>query len=295
VATIAFGDDCYGAAPDERANVTATYRIGLGVIGNVAANTLVQLVPRAKDRAEHIVAVTNPLPAIGGREPETRNHARRYGPETFKTPLVAVTAADYEETARGFLDRPGHHPIQRAHAEFRWTGSWLTVTLAVDPTGSEALDPILRSRLLDALDGRRLAGYDLEVIGALYVPIELDVELCIRPGFRPDSVIHEVEIALSDEIGADGRRGFFHADNFTFGDPIVVSKLYRAIHAVPGVESAAITRLARLRSARPSVDTQRHIRLGILPIASDEIVLLDDDRNFRERGLLTVREKGAGA
>jgi hypothetical protein len=290
VATVVIGDDCYGAAPDETEDVVATYRVGIGVAGNLGADTLVSF----GDDFEQldIIAVTNPIPAFGGRDPETGDHARRYGPETFKTPLVAVTETDYENAAIALLDRPGHHPIQRAHAEFRWSGSWLTITLAVDPLESDHLDPELEARLLDFLEGRRLAGYDLEAISALYVPIELIVELCILREFRPDSVIHEVKEALSDEINRGGTRGFFHLDNFTFGDPVVVSKLYQTIMAVPGVESAEIVRLSRFRSARPTRDTQSHIKLGMLPVATDEIIRLDNDRNARENGVLTVRLKG---
>jgi hypothetical protein len=208
---------------------------------------------------------------------------------------VAVTEADYEHAATAFLDRPAHHPIQRAHAEFRWTGSWLTITLAIDPLDSDHLDPDIRLKLLDYLEGRRLAGYDLEAVDALYVPVELDVELCIKQEFRPDAVIHEVKEALSDEINRGGSRGFFHVDNFSFGDPVVVSKLYQTIMAVPGVESAEIVRMARFRSARPDKDTFNNLKLGLLPVAADEIVRLDNDRNFRENGVLSVREKGGDA
>ncbi len=290
VATVVFGNDCNGAAPDETEDVFATYRIGIGTVGNVGAETLVEF---GEDLTLlNITAVTNPLPASGGRDPESRDHARRYGPETFKTPLVAVTEGDYEQAAKGFLDRPAHHPIQRAHAEFRWTGSWLTITLAIDPLESDHLDSGIRAKLLDFLDGRRLAGYDLEAIDALYVPVELDVELCVKQEFRPDSVIHEVKEALSDEINRSGSRGFFHVDNFSFGDPVVVSKLYQTIMAVPGVESAEIVRLARFRSARPGKDTLSNLKLGFLPVAADEIIRLDNDRNFRENGVLSVREKG---
>jgi len=136
---------------------------------------------------------------------------------------------------------------------------------------------------------------DLEAVDALYVPVELDVELCIKQEFRPDSVIHEVKEALSDEINRGGSRGFFHVDNFSFGDPVVVSRLYQTIMAVPGVESAEIARLSRFRSARPGKDTLSNLKLGFLPVAVDEIIRLDNDRNFRENGVLSVREKGGDA
>src|SRR5262249_5747534 len=89
-ATVVFGGGCYGAAPDETAPVTAEYRVDGGIVGNVGADTLIA--PSDEIRQLGILAVSNPLPAAGGRDAETRDHARRTGPATFKTPLVAVTA-----------------------------------------------------------------------------------------------------------------------------------------------------------------------------------------------------------
>lgn len=280
-ATVVFGDGCYGAAPEEAATVAAVYQVGGGIVGNVGADTLTA--PSSEVRQLGIRSVTNPLPAAGGRDAETRDQARRTGPATFKTPLAAVTAVDYESAARDFADRPGHRPIQRVHAEFRWTGSWMTVMLAVDPEETQTLDPELDRDLITYLDGRRLAGYDLEAISGRYVPLEVAVEVCVRSGFRPDDVVNGVRLAL-------GR--FFDPDNFTFGDGVVVGKLYSAIMAVPGVESAEITRLARLSARRPAEEARRALRDGVLRVGIDEIIRLDNDRNVPENGTSSVQPKG---
>ena len=293
-ATVVFGNGTFGHLPDEAAAVEAKYRVGGGSAGNLAADTLVLPRPRPTERFAWLDAVTNPLPATGGRDLESRDHARRFGPATFNQPLVAVTAVDYQAAALS-LPAPGGRPsIQRASADFRWTGSWLTVTLAVDPTGSEGLTDPLRRSLLAYLDGRRLAGYDLDVRRALYVPIDLAVEFCVAPGHRAADVQQGLELALSNRVLAGGARGFFHPDNFSFGDALYVSRLYQAIMAVPGVESAQITRLARLWAARPDVQTAGNLRRGSLQVAVDEIVRLDNDRNLPQNGALAIQPRGGG-
>src|SRR5262249_55335733 len=147
--------------------------------------------------------------------------------------LVAVTAADYQAAAQEFTLPNRDRPIQRAKAMFRWTGSWLTVTLAVDPMGDSGeatgLSRELRLALMDYLDTRRLAGYDLEVTRALFVPVELVIEFCLRPGFLPGDVQQAIQQALSNSDLPGGRRGFFHPDNFTFGDHLYVSRIYAAV------------------------------------------------------------------
>src|SRR5262249_49545795 len=148
-ATVVFGDGVFGRSLPENAIVTANYRVGGGQIGNLGADTLV--VPYPDRPAPWLTSVTNPLPAIGGRNLESRDHARRVGPPLSQQPLIAVSAADYQGAVTDFTDSVGQKPIQRAEASFRWTGSWLTVTLAVDPFGTEGLTPDLRQKLLDYL------------------------------------------------------------------------------------------------------------------------------------------------
>ena len=290
--TVVFGDGVFGLRPEETTKVLATYRVGGGTIGNVSAESLIEPRPRTSENITWLETVTNPLPATGGRDLESRDHARRLAPETFQKPLVAVTEADYRAAALD-LTLPGNQkPIQNAKANFRWTGSWLTLTLAVDPRASKKFIEELRGPLIDFVNTRRLAGYDLEVIGALYVPVELEIEFCLKPGFLPGDVQEAIEQALSTSELAGDNKGLFHPDNFSFGDYLYVSRIFAAVMKVPGVESAQITRLARLYAARPDRDTQRNLLQGFLAVGSDQIIRLDNDRNFPENGTLLVRAKG---
>jgi hypothetical protein len=216
------------------------------------------------------------------------------GPATFRKPLVAVTADDYQAAAQAFTDARGRAPVQRATAAFRWTGSWLTVRLAVDPLGGESLSSRLSLALRDHLEAARLTGYDLAVAAAVYVPVDLAVEFCVAPGARASDVGQALEQTLSARESVAGGTGFFHPDNFSFGDHLHVSRLLAAIMAVAGVESAQITRLARLHAAEPERDTRTNLRQGFLSIGPNEIVRLDNDRNFPEQGILAIRPRGGG-
>lgn len=291
-ATVVFGDGTFGLRPPETAKVTATYRVGGGSVGNVGADTLT--LPHPAAPARWLRSVTNPLPAVGGRDLESRDHARRIGPPTSHTPLVAVSAADYQAAAQAFTNADGQQPIQRANAAFRWTGSWLTVTLAVDPRSAEGLTPELERELLKYLETRRLAGYDLEVTGAVYLPIDLAIEFCVAPGFRAADVQQALQQALSTADLPGGGTGFFHPDNFSFGDNLYVSQIYAAVMSVPGIESAQITRLAHLHAANAAGETVSNLRQGFLTVGTDQIIRLDNDRNFPGNGVLAIRPKGAG-
>ncbi len=291
-ATIRFGALKSGPRPpDLKKIITATYRVGGGTIGNVGADTLRQLVKPMPG----IVAMTNPLPAIGGRDLESRDHARRFGPAGFKTPRVCLTAADYQAAAESFTNSDGTKPLQRASASFRWTGSWLTVSLWPDPIGGDSLESDVCKQLLAFLNGRRLAGYDVEVNRSpQYFALDLAVTVCMLPGFHPADVEQGIAAALGSGVLPDGRKGLFHHENFTFGQSLYVSRIYSAVADAPGVESGSITRLCRFRIGDPAAQTKANLKNGFVAVGPDQIIRLDNDRNFPEHGVLSVQAISRG-
>lgn len=292
-ATVVFGDDVFGQRPSETSEVEVVYRIGGGSIGNIGADTLTQAHPDGL--VPWLTSVTNPVPARGGRDLESRDHARRTAPASFRQPLAAVTADDYRNAAVAYSDASGNALIQRANAEFRWTGSWLAVTLAVDPLGTQGLSPALAEGLRLDLGRKRLSGYDLEIVGPDYVPLEIAIGFTATASAQQGDVQEALLLALSNGVRPDGTTGFFHPDNFTFGDALYVSRLFAAVMAVPGVASAQITRLARLHGAQPDAETAANLAQGFLAIGANQIVRVDNDRNFPQNGTLSVTAMGASA
>jgi len=289
-ASIVTGNGVLGQLPGATASARAIYRIGGGTAGNIAAMTLTEAHAGPSESLTWLDEVTNPLPATGGRDRESRDRARRFAPATFHDPLVAVTAADYERAAAAVVDTTGAALIQRATATFRWTGSWLTVTTAIDPRGSSGASAEVIAAATRALDARRLAGYDLEILSARYLPLDVIVDFCAAPRFNAADVQRRLIAAL-----AGGANAFFNADNFSFGDDVFASRLFAAAMSVAGVESARIRRLALLHAANPNADTARNLQQGFLAVGGDQVILLDNDRNHPERGALQVVPAGRGA
>jgi hypothetical protein len=294
-ATLVFGDGNFGLRPPDSAQIRATYRVGGWTVGNVGADVLTRPLPHDQEdvswlgsSSEPDYVVTNPLPAFGGRDMESSAHARQFGPGSVQQPLSAVTIDDYQAAALAYTDSLGQQPIRRASASFEWTGSWLTVTLAVDRHDSQPLDSEQQQALIAYLNGWRLAGYDLQLIQPNYVPIELAIDICLSPGAAGSDVEQAILQALGATDLPGGSKGFFHPDNFPFGMPVYVSRLYAALLAVPGVNSATITRLARLRVLDPNGQTTLNLSQGYLTIGADQIARLDNDRNFPENGTLTL-------
>jgi hypothetical protein len=278
IARLRFGDGTLGRRPEDDTLFEATYRIGNGVAGNVGAAAIAHLVMTP---AIAIDAVANPLPAFGGTDPEQVEAARRDAPYAFRTQQRAVTAADYAAVAERRAD------VQRAAASFRWTGSWHTVLVTADRLDGAAVDSSFEAGLRRHLEKFRMAGYDLEVDAPHYVALDVAVHLCVKPAHFRSDVVKSVGQVLSNALLPDGRRGAFHPDNFTFGQPVYLSRIIAAAQAVEGVESVRIDRFQRLYDGSPAT-----LAAGVIPLGHLEIAQLDNNPNFPDRGRIAVTAGG---
>ena len=281
-AHLRFGDGELGAAPRAGTAFRARYRIGNGTAGNVGAGAINQAVSVTGTLAGVQLLVTNPLPARGGADRESIAEAKRRAPFAFRAERVrAVVPEDYAELAQP------HPAVQRAAAELRWTGSWYRITVAVDPKGRVEAERELLREIRRALYPYRRIGHDLAVVQANVVAFDLGLLVCVRPDYLQGHVLADVYDVLGSRRLPDGRLGFFHPDNLTFGQGVFVSGIVAAVQAVPGVESVSVTKLERLFEG-PNAE----LDAGVLRLGATEVARLDNDRSFPEHGRLHVTARG---
>ena len=273
-----FGDGELGRELPADPALVATYRVGNGTEGNVAADALTRL-----DAAvPGVDSVRNPLPAVGGTDAEAIVDVQRDAPQEFlSVQYRAVTAKDYAKAAAGVAG------VSSAAATFRWTGSWLTVFVAIDPVGRLGLPDALRAAVLQRLDSYRQAGYDLEIRPPEYVPLQIELEVCVLPDYFQADVEEAVLDVLASGLRVDGTRGFFHPDNFTFGQSLYLSRLYAAVQSVEGVR--AVQALVFKRLNRPDYG---ELAAGALTVGPFEIVRLDDNPSEPDNGTLKLHMEG---
>jgi Baseplate J-like protein len=274
--SLRFGDDVLGAKPEEGFSATAIYRVGNGRAGNVGREAIVNIVGVAG-----VTKVRNPLLAKGGLEPEKLEQVKLYAPQAFRKQERAVTAADYAEVTER------HPEVQKAAATIRWTGSWYTVFITIDCKGGRAVDAEFEGDIRGFIERYRLAGHDLEVNAPQFVPLELAMDVCVKPGYYRSEVKKALLEVFSNRDSVRLGRGFFHPDNFTFGQSVYVSQLYAAAMQVTGVQSVDITTFKRFGKA-----TNNELDYAVLTTGRLEIVRLDNDPNFPENGLLELVMKG---
>jgi hypothetical protein len=271
---IRFGDGVLGKIPATDTVFTASYRFGNGTAGNIGAETLAYI-----ENILEISRVYNPLPAQGGTEPETLEQVKFYAPHVAQRSGRAVTADDYVTFAKQ------HPEVVNAAATLRWTGSWYTLYLAIDRKNGLPVDATFRNQMLDYLEQYRLLGHDLQITAPTFVPLDIVLKVYIDTAYLPHAVQLMLLERFSYQYMSDGERGFFHPDNFSFGNNVYLSKMVTEIMQVPGV--IAIDLQSAETRFRRRQDTSNHaFDDGFIEIGKLEIALLENNNNIPEHGLL---------
>ena len=284
--TVRFGDGEFGMPPPEQTVFQVRYRTGSGTVGNLPKDTVTLIVdpnpaiPPAPTLAGIADGVTNPFAITTGIDPESAESVKQLAPEAFRAEtLRAVRDEDYRAHAERIRG------VQQAGAKARWTGSWLSEFVTVDPEGAFSLSGELRAEVQRALDCVRQVGREVFVRDPRYLSLDLEIEICVQPSAYSGQVQERVIEALTiRRPGLYERNPFFHPDNFTFGTPLYRAALEAAVQAVPGVLAVEEIRLR----ARGLTDW-RVFEENVFVVSDDQILRLQNDPRFPDRGSLMVR------
>jgi len=268
-----FGDGIHGRRPVAGTFFLADYRVGNGKSGNIGADKLRHL---AVDLPE-VISVRNVIPARGGRDAETIAELRRRAPFAYRRQERTVTRADYKEVGKR-LDW-----VQDIAASFVHTGSWLTAFAVADPVDRLGLTFELEDELRAHYEPFRMAGRDLEIESPDYVPLEITLRICVAARSLRSPVRTSLQRVFSSTRNPDGSLGFFHPDNFQFGETLHLSSIIAAAQAVTGVSSVTATRFRRLGDSRTS-----GLVLRKLTFARREIPRVDNDPSNQGNGVLQL-------
>jgi hypothetical protein len=250
-------DSLYGAGPDERvfvaqvddsgrtavrfggesarpatgAEIRAEYRHGLGAAGNVPAGAL--NVPL--DRPAGLRSVVNPLPAVGGRDPEELKALRLNAPGSVRTFGRIVSLRDFEDQARAT------GLVEKARASWSRQGSEPLVALTVAGPGGTQLSDKLRDDLATDLDARRDPNRRLRIDDHVDVAIAVSARIVAR---HPDRSGEDVAAAAGQAL-----ERLFAFEARELGQPVHLSDVFAALQGAPGVVGVDVDRFGYLDPA----------------------------------------------
>ncbi len=271
-AWLRFGDGEHGLQPNSTLTFTASYQTGNGSAGNIGQDVLGQAVfiapspPALPFPAQRISGVRNPLPVTSGVDPESIDHVRKVAPFSIQQQKRCVTEDDYGTQAAALPD------VSQARGTLRWTGSWYTAFVSVDPATADVSGP---------MDQLRMLGTDVAAEGAVIVGLRIALAVCVdAEHFQGD-----VYTALMARFTGPG--GLLAAANFTFGQTVYASPLIAAAQAIEGVASVTLATFSRLDQPWVDGTTTMFLTLGRL-----EIPHCDNDPDHLDHGLFTIELDG---
>lgn len=265
---IIFGDDQNGRIPSAGAdNIRLRrYRSGGGAAGNVAANSITQLlsgVPAA--------GAANPVAAEGGADTEPVDNVLFRGPQVVRHRYQAISLSDYEALAR---EASPAVAVARAlpvtHSSGRQAPGWVKVIIM--PHSQEArpqpsfglrrqVGAFLAARVPAAVAGQ------LTVTGPTYLPV--GVQTAVTPLRADEAGIVREAVILALERFLHPLTGGPEGSGWAFGRDVYLSDVAAALEAIPGVDYvSAINLLLRGSPSgeRLEVPPDRIVVAGMLQI-----------------------------
>ena len=219
VSTVFFGDGERGARlPTGLQNITAIYRVGVGVGANVDAGriTIMQAPPPG------IQTVINPVATVGGEDPESVDSARRNVPLTVLTLDRLVSVRDYQDFSRAFAGIGKARATLVAHAGRELMH--ITV-LSADYAQVDPQDPLF-ANLVAALSEYGDPGAPVVVGSGPVAPFTVEAGVIVDPRHRVSTVLYNVEQALLSAYGVAARE---------YVAPVTAAEIAETAHTVPGV------------------------------------------------------------
>ena len=267
-----------------------------------------------QDNRLSVAQAQEQLERLWQRKPRLMELAREAGPQAIHTQKRMVTEADYAQ-------RLEDHPlVLRAHAWRDWSGSWMTLRVAVVLQGNRQLDaqltpvagqgaaelsmlkkrivafhrqheldlagwesdPALRSILRPYLDAYRMTGQEVLLQNAVPVGIHIALSVRVVGDYFQSEIRHSVEQALGRDLG-----GFFEPGRLAFGEDLHASDVFETVMALDGVEAVCLNRFKRVGRRYPDQSDAGRILLEGL-----EIAVCDNDPQHPERGVLRLTLHG---
>lgn len=263
---VVFGDNTNGKEPLAGQSITVNYRIGGGLRGRIAANTINEtrsVSPQPPTSAAVEVAFRNLSPSAGGTDAETLDQAKRRAPREYATHNNAVTGEDYGLLATNYKQSV-YGSVSKAVGILR-TGvdqdiSAIAASVRAASTLDEAVQimqtqfinrnivelyvlsegpnntPVtpndgLKQGLVSYFEGINVLTDEVRVYDGAIKPVDVSAIITVSRSADPGTVKVGVQNAVAE---------FFDIRNFDMGTALFLSNLYQTIQAVPGVKSVNI-------------------------------------------------------
>ncbi len=227
-ARISFGNGHAGKIPPEDEDIIVAYRVGGGVVGNVAPHTIKTVRNVAKDANNEPVTVyvDNESWAGGGAEPESLESIRLWAPRYYEAQNRCVTQRDYETLAMNYEGIAKARAVVRERTGEANVVRYYVLTYGLTNDTVAVAPQVLKNNLLEYLNGYKMLTDLVEVEDGRWREIDVSGILTISQGFNASMVVNNVKEALKKLLSIEVR---------DMGQSLRISDVYSAIDNIEGV------------------------------------------------------------
>jgi uncharacterized phage protein gp47/JayE len=231
---IVFGDGKLGAVPIAgTSNVKATYRIGGGADGNVAAGTITQI----GSTLDYVDSVTNAAAASGGTDREEIGHIRKFLPYSHRFHNRGVATVDMKYAAETFLSPTWGRIVKAAVVE----QDRINVDLRIVPAHGGVPSDGLKAEVLAFMNSIRAACVEVTVGDPSYIDIDVDLDIYIKPNYYVDEAVDAVRLAIVQHLSPIYQDPVSGIYSHEFGDDMHPSEIYHIIEGLDAIDWSHLT------------------------------------------------------
>jgi hypothetical protein len=244
----------YGLAPSS--NITVRYLVGGGLSSNTDANTITSVdkttayFPSGISQStlttyiKNSIAVTNPIPASGGRNGDQIEEIRNNAFNSYQSQLRAVTREDYMVRALSLPSNygsiakvyvtqdPARESIQTptvATNELRNPLSLDMYVLAYDSNKRlTTASTTLKQNLASYINQFRMVTDAINIKDAFYINLGINFDITVKVGYNNNTVMIDCINIL---------KNYFNIEKWNINQPIIISDIMSQLLQVKGVQS----------------------------------------------------------
>jgi hypothetical protein len=243
----------YGLAPSS--DITIRYLIGGGVTSNVNTNIITTIDTNGSYFPSGInnttstyilttVAVTNPIPASGGRSGDQVEEIRNNALNAYQSQLRAVTRedymvralslpSDYGSIAKVYVTQdPARELIQTSTVAYTEERNPLSLDMHILGYNTNkkltTAATTLKQNLATYIDQFRMVTDAINIKDAFYINIGINFDITVRSGYNNNDVVTNCILALQD---------YFNIEKWNINQPIIISDVQSQILSINGVQS----------------------------------------------------------
>ena len=235
-ATVIFGDGISGKAVPTNASYLITYRIGGGTRGNLA-NEVINFPITDENNQQGVIQNTSV--ASGGRDAETVDQAKRYGPLIFKTQDRLVTAQDYATYANSFATATGATGKAKAVVRDAYSSANILDIYLLQVASNIQLQQAsiqFKKDLLESIETKKMMTDEVVLVDGVIRTLDLVVTIRIDRYQQPNEEFIKAKVRnliLS----------FFNVANIDFGKPFIRAELVRDLLKAQEIRFATVDNL----------------------------------------------------